>query len=74
MGIVDENIKPLEPQGSRDYLFAPVPHRGERNRPWFVEHTAAKIAEIKGISYEKVCEVTCENAKRFFNMYKKYKK
>lgn len=54
--------------------LAPVPHRGERNKPWFVEHTAAKIAEIKQISYEKVCEVTCENAKRFFNVYKKMQK
>lgn len=48
--------------------LTPVPFRGKRNQPTLVEHTAAKIAEIKGISYDKVGTVTCENAKRFFNI------
>ena len=46
--------------------LAPTPHRGERNRPWYVEHTARKIAEIKGIEFEEVARVTLDNGKRFF--------
>lgn len=48
--------------------LTPVPFRGKRNQPTFVEHTAAKIAEIKGMSYETVAEITCKNAKRFFDI------
>lgn len=46
--------------------LAPVPHRGERNRPWYVEHTARKIAQIKGVDFEEVARVTLDNGKRFF--------
>ena len=48
--------------------MAPEPHRGKRNDPSLVQFVADKIAQEKGISYEKVCEVTKENAKRFFNI------
>ena len=48
--------------------LAPTPHRGERNRPWYVEHTARKIAEIKGIEFEEVARVTLDNGKRFFGL------
>lgn len=48
--------------------MAPTPHRGERNNPSLVQFVADKIAQEKGISYEKVCEVTKENAKRLFNI------
>lgn len=48
--------------------MAPTPHRGERNDPSLVQFVADKIAQEKGISYEKVCEVTKENAKRLFNI------
>lgn len=46
--------------------LTPEPFRGKRNQPTLVEHTAAKVAEIKGVSYEQVAEATCNNAKRFF--------
>ncbi|MGY5268441.1 TatD family hydrolase [Paraclostridium bifermentans] len=48
--------------------MAPEPHRGKRNDPSLVQFVADKIAQEKGISYEQVCEVTKENAKRFFNI------
>jgi TatD DNase family protein len=46
----------------------PVPYRGKRNEPSFVKHTAQKIAQLKGITVEKVGEVTTANAKKLFNI------
>lgn len=48
--------------------LAPVPHRGERNKSPYVEHTARKIAEIKGLHYEKVSKQTFQNGKVFFGI------
>lgn len=48
--------------------LTPVPFRGRPNMPPYVEHTAAKIAEIKGISYETVAEQTKLNAMRFYGI------
>lgn len=48
--------------------LTPVPFRGKQNSSPLVEFTAKKIAEIKGISYEEVAEVTLNNAKRFFDI------
>lgn len=45
--------------------MAPEPHRGKRNDPSLVAFVADKIAQEKGISYEKVCEATKENAKDY---------
>jgi TatD DNase family protein len=39
-----------------------------RNEPKYVKHVAEAIAELKGISYEKVCHVTMENGKKFFKI------
>ena len=46
--------------------LAPVPMRGKENAPKFVVHTAEKVAEIKGISLEKLCEQVRLNALRRF--------
>ena len=48
--------------------LAPVPHRGERNIPDYVEFVARKIAEIKEISFEKIASQTTKNAKDLFNL------
>jgi len=45
---------------------APVPHRGKRNEPLFVQEVVKKIAEIKDLPFEKVKEQMVENAFRFF--------
>ena len=49
---------------------APVPYRGKRNEPMYVEHVAAKISAVKGISVEEVAEITSKNAKKVFGLQK----
>ena len=47
-------------------FLTPHPMRGKRNEPSYVKFTAEKIAELRGISYEQVAEVTTKNAFRLF--------
>ena len=47
-------------------FLAPVPNRGRRNEPSFVVHTAAKIAEIKGLDIGEVTRTTTDN---FFTLF-----
>lgn len=47
---------------------APVPYRGKRNEPAYVTEVVRKLAEIKGVSVEKMADVTFNNAKRIFNL------
>lgn len=47
---------------------APIPHRGKRNEPFFVRHTAQRIAELKGISFETVAQQTTINARVLFKV------
>jgi len=49
-------------------FMAPLPFRGKRNEPLYVKYVAEKIAEVKGVSFEKVAEITTQNAKRLFNV------
>ena len=48
--------------------LTPEPLRGKKNRPWYVEHTVRRIADIKGITFEEAAETTCENALIFFGI------
>lgn len=48
--------------------LAPVPNRGKRNEPAFVRHVAECIAEVRGITVEHITKLTCENARRRFNV------
>lgn len=48
--------------------LTPVPLRGKPNRPWYVEHTARKVAEIKGIPFEEAARITWANARRFYDI------
>lgn len=48
--------------------LTPEPFRGKQNIPPYVEYTARKIGEIKGLPYEEVAKATLENAKTFFNI------
>ncbi len=50
--------------------LTPVPHRGKRNEPIFVEYTVEHIAKIKNVSVKKVKEVTRSNTKNFFKIGK----
>lgn len=47
-------------------FLAPVPHRGKRNEPSFVAHTAAKLAELRGVTVDRIAELTTANAIRLF--------
>jgi TatD DNase family protein len=46
--------------------LAPIPKRGKTNEPAFVAHTAAKVAELKGISLAELEAATTENFFRLF--------
>jgi TatD DNase family protein len=48
--------------------LAPVPVRGKRYEPAFTAHTAAFVAEIKGIGLDELARVTTNN---FFTLFHK---
>ena len=48
--------------------LAPVPHRGKLNHSGLMLHTAAAVAEVKGISTDEAIKLTAENAKRLFEI------
>ena len=49
-------------------FLAPVPNRGKKNEPSYIDFTAAKLAEIKNISKKELIEITTNNFnKLFFN-------
>tara|TARA_Y100000389_G_scaffold185362_1_gene204681 strand:- start:18 stop:779 length:762 start_codon:yes stop_codon:yes gene_type:complete len=47
-------------------FLAPVPNRGKKNEPSFIDFTAAKLAEIKDISKSELIKVTTDNFNRLF--------
>ncbi|MGE0719268.1 MAG: TatD family hydrolase [Alphaproteobacteria bacterium] len=47
-------------------FLAPIPHRGKRNEPAFVAHTAACLAELRGLGMAEIAAVTTENFFRLF--------
>jgi TatD DNase family protein len=48
--------------------LAPVPHRGKQNEPQYVREVAQCIAELRGISFEALAEITTQNFHRLFNI------
>ena len=49
-------------------FLAPVPRRGKRNEPAFVEAVATRIAELRGQTLSSVANTTTENARRLFGL------
>jgi TatD DNase family protein len=47
-------------------FLAPIPLRGQRNEPAFVTHTAAFLANLRGITPEALAEQTTANFNRLF--------
>ena len=47
--------------------LAPQPVRGKRNEPAFLVHTAAMLAELKGVTAEQLAQATTENFFRLFS-------
>jgi TatD DNase family protein len=49
-------------------FLAPAPRRGKRNEPSYVRHTAARLAELHGVSVEEAARCTTANARRLFKL------
>jgi TatD DNase family protein len=50
--------------------LAPMPHRGKVNQPAYVRHVAEEIAQLRGITVERVAEATTRN---FFQLFSEAK-
>jgi TatD DNase family protein len=50
--------------------LSPVPMRGKRNEPAFIQHTAKTVAEIRGISVTDLARITTRNALKLFKIGK----
>lgn len=51
--------------------LAPTPHRGKRNEPAFVIHTAEKLSELREVPLKTIAETTTRN---FFTLFSKINK
>ena len=47
-------------------FLAPVPNRGGKNEPAFIDFTASKLAEIKGITKSELIKITTDNFDNLF--------
>ena len=71
-GGLDKFLKNIDPselvlETDSPYL-APKPFRGKRNESAYLTHIVAKLADIYGISEEKVAEITTQNANALFGL------
>ncbi len=48
--------------------LTPEPFRGKRNDSGYVKLVAEKVAEIKGVTFEAIAQITSDNAKRLFKI------
>lgn len=48
--------------------MAPVPNRGKRCDSSMIQYTAARMAEIKGVSTEEMIDIAKQNAERLFGI------
>lgn len=48
--------------------LAPAPYRGKTNEPGFVQHTAAKVAELKGLAPDALAETCARNTKALLKL------
>jgi TatD DNase family protein len=49
-------------------FLAPIPFRGQRNEPALVAHTAAALAELRGITPDALATLTTNNFHTLFNL------
>lgn len=50
--------------------LAPVPFRGRPNEPQYVTEVARCLADLRGLAYETICEVTGANFSRLFGVFR----
>lgn len=48
--------------------LSPPPKRGKRCEPHYVQYTAEKLAEVKGVSFEELAAHTTENARAVYRI------
>ncbi|MFZ9681883.1 MAG: TatD family hydrolase [Cephaloticoccus sp.] len=48
--------------------LTPVPHRGKPNEPAYVRHTAEFCADLFGVDYPRLAEITTRNARAFYGL------
>ena len=48
-------------------FLAPAPHRGQRNEPAYVVHTARALADVKGMPFEALAAATTANVHDMFD-------
>ena len=48
-------------------FLAPVPNRGKKNEPSFIDHTANKLAKIKDVSKSEIVKITTDNFNNLFS-------
>ena len=65
--VKEVSLEKLVLETDSPYL-APHPFRGKPNEPKYIPLIAEKIAEIKGISLEKVAKITSKTAQEFFEI------
>ena len=46
--------------------LAPVPNRGKKNEPCYIDYTAQKLSEIKEISKQELINITTNNFNSLF--------
>ena len=71
-----KKLKEVVEYAPLDYLLletdapylAPEPYRGKRNCSQYLTYVAKEIAEIKGVTYEEVVNITRANAKKLFGL------
>lgn len=70
---IDRTIKniPIEQlllETDAPYL-APIPYRGKRNEPSYIEEVAKHVAQIRGESLDHIAQNTTQNALEFFRIH-----
>ena len=65
LGGLDLNAIILETDAP--YL-APVPYRGKRNEPAYLQHVALRLSQLYDMPVEEVARITTENCRRLFDV------
>jgi TatD DNase family protein len=64
--VKDLPLESLLVETDAPYL-TPTPHRGKLNQPAYTHHTAEFLADLKGVSFEEICQITTGNFLKLFN-------